>query len=104
MATTASRAAAQGPRGFSLASILTPSWKNSCRAARASMGSVTTRSASAAEAAADRLRKERRDGEETILSSTMNSPHRGHLTSKGILKLSPLRSEEHTSELQSLRH
>src|ERR1019366_10192670 len=93
MATTASRATAQGPRGFSLASILTPSWKNSCRAARASMGSVTTRSASAAEAAADRLRKERRDGEETIRSSTMT-----HLTGvilsqnvpqKDVLRLSP---------------
>src|SRR5208283_6135696 len=77
MAMTASRAAAQGPSGFSLASIITPSWIK-WRAARASMGSVTMRKASAADAAADTPRKERRDVER-IGPSDMSHPLPGIL-------------------------
>jgi hypothetical protein len=58
----ASRAAWQGPRGFSFESITTASGEcGRRRAAAASMGSVITRNAAAADAAADRCRKERRE-------------------------------------------
>src|ERR1700687_977047 len=65
-AAAASRAEAAGPSGFSFLSIWTPSIGKRFRAARASIGSVTMRNASAAEAAADRLRNERREVEETL--------------------------------------
>src|SRR5258708_37074640 len=60
MAESASRAAWQGPSGFSFESISTAS--GACgrrRDAAASIGSVIPRKAAAAEAAADRSRKER---------------------------------------------
>src|SRR5690348_4899521 len=67
MAVSASRAAAHGPRGFSLASISTvsgPGFGISFRAwARASIGSVTMRMLKPAAATVERVRKERRDGE-----------------------------------------
>src|SRR5215471_8253071 len=58
----ASRAAWQGPRGFSLESITTaPGAGTRRRAAAASMGSDMKRRAAAVEAAAERCRKERRE-------------------------------------------
>src|SRR5258708_9605805 len=62
MAGSASRAAWQGPSGFSFESISTASgaWGRR-RAAAASIGSVLPRKAAAADAAADRCRKERRE-------------------------------------------
>src|SRR5579864_3612435 len=62
MAAIASRADWDGPKGFSLESISTAS--GACglrREAAASMGSVVNRKVAAAEAAADRCRKERRE-------------------------------------------
>src|ERR1700704_4040803 len=58
-----SRAETQGPSGFSLASIMIASAGGWCSRARASIGSVTTRSATAAEAAVDSVKNERRDVE-----------------------------------------
>src|ERR1700722_10809169 len=66
MAPAASRAAGHGPRGFSLASIRMASRETFFTCAFASMGSVTIRKASAADAAADKLRNERRDVEVSI--------------------------------------
>src|SRR5882757_7208697 len=62
MAESASRAVWQGPSGFSFESISTASgaWGRR-RAAAASIGSVMPRKAAAADAAADRCRKERRE-------------------------------------------
>src|ERR1039458_796470 len=68
MAVAASRAEAEGPSGFSLASIRMASFGKLCTRARASIGSVTMRNASAADAAADRLRNERRDAEGRLKS------------------------------------
>src|ERR1039458_10774806 len=62
IAAIAPRAAAQGPSGFSLALIQTPptgAYGNSC--AYASMGSVTTRNASAADAAVETCRNDLRE-------------------------------------------
>src|SRR5579863_10533736 len=62
MAAMASRADCEGPSGFSLESMTTAS--GACglrREAAASIGSVMTRKAAAADAAADRCRKERRE-------------------------------------------
>src|ERR1700689_849094 len=63
IAATASRAAWQGPSGFSLASIRTASLPCGMRwrAAAASMGSVIPWKTAAADAAADRCRNERRE-------------------------------------------
>src|ERR1019366_5047629 len=68
MAVAASRAEAPGPSGFSFASIRIASFGKLCTRARASIGSVTIRNASAADAAADRLRNERRDAEGRLKS------------------------------------
>src|SRR5215472_5574018 len=70
----ASRAAAHGPRGFSLASIMTAFFGAAACAARASMGSVTIRNAVAAEAAAERCRNERRENERRESSEPMVKP------------------------------
>src|SRR6201997_1390721 len=62
MAAMASRADCEGPSGFSLESMTTAS--SACglrRDAAASKGSVVMRKAAAADAAADRCRKERRE-------------------------------------------
>src|SRR5256885_9586319 len=62
MRAMASRADWEGPKGFSLESIMTAS--GACglrREAAASMGSVAKRKVAAADAAADRCRKERRE-------------------------------------------
>src|SRR5580658_3945822 len=75
MAAAASRAEELGPRGFSLASIRTASFGTLYRRACASIGSVTMRSASAADVAADRLRNERRDGERTLKSLPVAMAH-----------------------------
>src|ERR1700734_2965713 len=71
MAEMASRAAEQGPSGFSLESIMTPSLgtdlrENVGRAAAASMGSVTIWKAAAAEAVAESCRNERRENGERL--------------------------------------
>src|SRR5664279_336094 len=68
MAAAASRAEAPGPSGFSLASILIApfpiaSFGRLRTRACASIGSVTMRNASAADATAERLRNVRRDAE-----------------------------------------
>jgi hypothetical protein len=63
VAIAASRAEAAGPNGFSFASIITPPAGGAFCAARANIGSVTILSASPAEAAADKLKKVRRDAE-----------------------------------------
>src|SRR5208337_81058 len=74
MAATASRAPGHGPSGFSLASIRIASFGNSCPRARApaSIGSVTMRNATAAEAAADKLRNDRRDAEGSWKSASFS--------------------------------
>src|ERR1700730_9134628 len=68
MAAAASRAEAPGPSGLSFASIRIASFGKMCTRAGASIGSVTMRRASGAEAAADKLRNERRDAEERLRS------------------------------------
>src|SRR5271156_6913767 len=73
MAAAASRAEVHGPSGFSLESIRIASFGRVCRRAWASIGSVTMRNASAADAAAERLRNERRDADE-IRSLAIDSP------------------------------
>src|SRR5581483_922463 len=62
MAAMASRADCEGPRGFSLESIMTaPGDGGRWREAAANMGSLMNGKVAAAEAAADRCRKERRE-------------------------------------------
>src|SRR5215469_1606473 len=61
MAESAARAESQGPRGFSLASILMVPGGRTLAAAWASMGSVTMRRARAAEASEDPCKNERRE-------------------------------------------
>src|SRR5215831_17484806 len=61
MAESAARADSQGPRGFSLASILMVPGGRTLAAAWASMGSVTMRRARAAEASEDPCKNERRE-------------------------------------------
>src|ERR1700693_4461521 len=68
MAEAASRAEAPGPSGVSLASIRIASFGKLCTRAGGSIGSGTMRNASAADAAADKLRNERRDAKGRLRS------------------------------------
>src|ERR1039458_2761904 len=69
MSEMASRADWQGPSGFSLESIMTPSLENGLRAAAASMGSVTIWKAAAA---AESCRNERREKGERLRDGMAN--------------------------------
>src|SRR5579859_1324673 len=76
MLSMASQATPQGPRGFSLALMITAPLGKGRESARASMGSVTigNPTVAAAAAAAESCRKERRERQAGFSSTGMDSP------------------------------
>src|SRR5579859_7380407 len=79
MPSMASQATPQGPRGFSLASMITAPLGNGRESARANMGSVTigNPTVAAAAAAAESCRKERRERQAGFLPLAWTHLHNG---------------------------